>query len=78
MRPLPVEPFLKVYQLIKQDGLYMYPCGYDINSGLGTGFYSTQHDAEMARTKELLSTKSDSTAKFYIYELEIPNPAYKE
>jgi hypothetical protein len=56
----------------------MYPWGYDVNAGLGTGFYSTQHDAELARTKELLSTKSESTAKFHIYELEIPNPAYKE
>lgn len=78
MRPLPVEPFLKVYMLLRQDGTYLGLAGYDQNAGLGTGFFMTQSDAEMFRTRELLGQKSESTSKYLVYELEIPNPAYKE
>lgn len=78
MRPLPVESYIKVYMLVKQDGMYLYPCGYDSNVSLGTGFFSTQNDAEMVRTREILGQKPESTSHYYIYELEIPNPAYKE
>lgn len=78
MRPLPVEPYIKVYMLVKQDGMYLYLCGYDPNASLGSGFFATQNDAEMARTKEILGQKPESTAHYHIYEIEIPNPAYKE
>jgi hypothetical protein len=78
MRPIPPEPFFKAFMLIKQDGIYCYPCGYDSNNGMGTGFFQTQNDAEMARTKELLGKNPESNARFHIYELELPNPAYKE
>jgi hypothetical protein len=78
MRPLPVEPFLKVYMLVRQNGTYLSPAGYDANAGLGSGFFISQSDAEMFRTRELLALKPDSTDKLHIYELEIPNPAYKE
>ena len=78
MRPLPVEPFLKVYMLVKQDGTYLYPTGFDANNSMGSGFFPTQSHAELMRTRELLAQKSDSTSQFHIYEIEIPNPAYKE
>lgn len=77
-KPLPVDPFLKVYMLVKQDGTYLYPTGFDSNNNMGTGFFPTQNTAELMRTKELLTQKPDSTSKYHIYELEIPNPAYKE
>lgn len=64
--------------LMRQDGTYLSPAGYDQNAGLGTGFFMTQSDAEMFRTRELLGQKTDSTARYHIYELEIPNPAYTE
>lgn len=64
--------------LLRQDGTYLNPAGYDANAGLGSGFFITQSDAEMYRTKELLGQKPDSTAKYHIYEIEIPNPAYKD
>lgn len=78
MRPLTVEPFLKVYMLLKQDGTYLYPCGFDQNAGLGTGFFPTQSTAELFRTKELLALKPDAITQFHIYEIEIPNPAYQK
>ena len=76
-KPLPVEPYIKVYMLLRQDGMYLYPAGYDSNASMGTGFFASNNDAELNRTKELLSQKAESTAKYHIYELERPNPAYK-
>ena len=78
MRPLEIEPYLKVYMLVKQDGPYLYPSGFDSNSNMGTGFFPTQNVAELMRTKELLAQKPESSSQFHIYEIEIPNPAYKE
>jgi hypothetical protein len=63
MRPLKVEPYLKVYMLVKQDGTYLYPCGFDSNNNMGTGFFPTQNVAELMRTKELLAQKPESTAE---------------
>lgn len=77
MKPLPVEPFLKVYMLLKQDGTYLYPTGFDSNNNMGTGFFPSQSMAELMRTKELLAMKPESTTLYHIYEIEIPNPAYK-
>lgn len=78
MRPLPVDPYLKVYMLVKQDGTYLYPTGFDSNNHMGSGFFPTQNMAELMRTKELLAQKTESTAEYHIFELEIPNPAYKQ
>ena len=78
MRPLLVEPYLKVYMLVKQDGIYLYPSGFDSSNNMGTGFFPTQNVAELMRTKELLAQKPESTAQYHIYELEIPNPAYTD
>ena len=64
--------------LVKQDGTYLYPSGFDSNNNMGTGFFPSQNVAELMRTKELLAQKPESTAQYHIYELEIPNPAYKE
>jgi len=77
-KPLLVEPFIKVYMLLKQDGLYLYPAGFDANNNMGSGFFPTQNVAELMRTKELLAQKPDSTTQYHIFELEIPNPAYTQ
>ena len=78
MKPLKIDPYLKVYMLVKQDGTYLYPTGFDSNNHMGTGFFPTQNAAEIMRTKELLSQTASGTSKYHIYELEIPNPAYTE
>ena len=77
MKPLLVEPFLKVYMLLKQDGTYLYPTGFDSNNNMGTGFFPSQNAAELMRTRELLTQKLDATTQYHIYEIEIPNPAHK-
>lgn len=74
--PLPIPKFLKVFYLMKlSQGLYLTGVG---TGPLGPGFYLSQIDAEKQRTVELLSTTFDSKDRFYIFELDIPNPAYKD
>ena len=43
---------------------------------VGTGFYLTLSEAEQNRTMETL--KDVDGNRFYVFELEFPNPAYKE
>jgi hypothetical protein len=70
---------IKVYQLIRQTGLSMTYAGTG-TLGLGSGFYSTQQEAEHNRTLEVLKDTSTGINKpsFHLFELEIPNPAYQE
>ena len=46
--------------------------------GLGIGFYSTQQEAEHNRTMEILKDADGTHNSYHIFELEFPNPAYKE
>lgn len=73
-KPLATPEYLKIYMLLKRSngGLFFYPSG--AAAPLGTGFYLTKEDAEKARTLEFLSNNNED--KFYIFELEVPNPAY--
>lgn len=75
MEPIPVPKTLKVYMLLKQTGLSLSTAG-TLNS-LGTGFYSTQDEAELNRTLMALSQNIPYTS-YHIFELSVPNPAYKE
>jgi len=79
MLPLEPEPTLKVYLLLKQTGLSFAPCGYSSNSlPSSIGFYTTRNEAEIARTHELLmSVDRSDHAQYHIYELDIPNVAYR-
>jgi hypothetical protein len=43
---------------------------------IGSGFYLTLGEAEQNRTLETL--KDTDGNKFYVFELEVPNPAYKD
>jgi hypothetical protein len=75
--PLPAPKFLKVYLLVRQlSHLYFSPSGGGNN--IGTGFYFTRDEAEKQRTMELLTLADSAKDKFYIFELDIPNPAYTE
>jgi hypothetical protein len=82
MEPLPVQKTIKVYQLLKlstKNGMSLNVCGtVPGNSAnyIGTGFYFSQSEAEQNRTLEVL--KDTDGARFYVFELEIPNPAYTE
>ena len=83
MEPLPAPRTLKVYQLVKMttsSGLNFSSTG-TIPAGsqgyIGTGFYLTQNEAEQNRTLEVLKDTAGSS-KFFVFELEVPNPAYRE
>ena len=79
MLPLPPDPTLKVYLLLRQTGLSFAPCGYSSNTLPGSiGFYTTRNEAEIARTHEILmSADRSSNDQFHVFELDIPNAAYQ-
>ena len=76
MKPIAPEPYLQVYMLLRQDGLYFMPAGSSSTLLGSSGFYATRNEAEMARTHQLLSNKDATNCQYHIFELEIPNPAY--
>ena len=81
MQGLPLPKTMKVYQLLKmstKSGLYISACG-SVNSGPfnGIGIYTTLQEAEHTRTLEILKD-TETGNSYHIFELDFPNPAYKE
>jgi len=76
MESISVPKTFDVYMLLKQSDLMLMPTGYTTGtSSLGTGFFLTEREAEHQRTIEILK---EEKAKYHIFKLTIPNPAYKE
>lgn len=75
-QPLDIPEFVKIYFLVKQDGMLFSPTGSSGGNYLGTGFYLTRTEAEHNRTMEYLR-ETDSQKHVHIFELDVPNPAYK-
>jgi hypothetical protein len=75
MEPMPIPKTITIYQLIRQSGMNFTPTGTLPTPSIGTGFYLSRTEAEHNRTLELLK---DSSHRFHVFELEVPNPAYKE
>jgi len=77
MKPLDAPEFLKVYMLLQQSStsLYFNPTGISGTASMGSGMYMSRDEAEKARTVAVLSDKSNNM--FHVFELEIPNPAFK-
>ena len=44
----------------------------------GFGFYVSYQEAEQNRTMELLKNTEPVKPQYHIFELDLPNPAYKE
>jgi hypothetical protein len=82
MESLPVPKTMKVYQLVRmstKNGLNFGLSGSGTvgSTGyIGSGFFTSQSEAEQNRTMETL--KDVDGNKFYVFELDFPNPAYKE
>jgi hypothetical protein len=81
MEPLPIPKTIKVYQLIRMStktSLNFSTTGSAAagSSYIGSGMYLTLSEAEQNRTLETL--KDTDGNKFYVFELEFPNPAYRE
>lgn len=79
MQPLKPQPTFKVYAVIKQTGLQMsYVYGSGSSVTFGAGFYGSREEAEQLRTLELLKNTDSWSSEYHVFELEIPNPAYRE
>jgi len=77
MKPLGAPEYLTIYMLLQQSttSMYFMATGTPSTPSMGSGIYATRDQAEQARTLALLSDKSDNI--FHVFELEVPNPAYK-
>jgi hypothetical protein len=79
MEPLVPPKTLNIYALIRQSGMtfsYVVP-PIPNNPSIGSGFFLSQQEAEHNRTLEVLK-EQNSGVKFHVFEMTIPNPAYKE
>ena len=78
MQGLPPPKTIKVYHLLKmstKSGLYISACG---SASSGMGMYMTLQEAEHTRTLEILKDPDGGSNSYHIFELDFPNPAYKE
>ena len=78
MEPIAPPKTVKVYQLVKQSGATLSNAGVSSTMSWGFGFYITLAEAEQNRTMELLKNTDAVKPQYHIFELDIPNPAYKE
>ena len=79
MEPLKPPDTLRIYALIRQSGLSFNGVGFSTSAPtLGTGFFATHQEAEFQRTVEVLRDTALPKAQYHVFELDIPNPAYKE
>lgn len=78
MQSLPIPKTIKVYQLLRQSGMVFTLSGTGTNT-MGAGFYLTQDEAEHNRTMSVLKEPAGTTnVVYHVFELEIPNPIYKD
>ena len=78
MEPIAPSRTIKIYQLLKQSGAYLMPTGAASTLTWGIGFYTTLTEAEHNLTMELLKNTDPVKPQYHIFELDLPNPAYKE
>lgn len=82
MQGLAPPKTLKVYQLLKMStnkSLYILSVGTNTGTtAVGTGMYTTLQEAEYSRTLEILRDTDSAYNSYHIFELEFPNPIYKE
>ena len=67
--------------LLLQNGMNFATTGASVSGSnyIGYGFYLTRQEAEHSRTLEYLkATTTENFNKLHIFELDVPNPAYKE
>ena len=80
MESLKPPQTLKFYQLMKmstKSGLYFSTVGGS-SSLTGPGMHHTLQEAEHQRTLEILRDIDGDANSYHVFELEFPNPAYKE
>ena len=83
MEPIKAPRTVKFYQLLRmstKSGLNITSCGSTAsgNHYVGVGMYLTLQDAEHNRTMETLKDVDAANNTYHVFELEFPNPVYKE
>lgn len=83
MEPIRPPKTVKYYQLLRvstKSGLNITSCGSTAsgNNYVGIGMYHTLQDAEHNRTMETLKDTDSAYNTYHVFELEFPNPAYRE
>jgi hypothetical protein len=73
---------VKYYQLFKmttKNSFNISACGTtSSNNYIGTGVYMTLQEAEHNRTMETLKDTDAAHNTYHVFELEFPNPVYRE
>lgn len=78
MDPLVPPKTINIYALVKQSGLMFSTVAVTAgHPNIGAGFYSSLKEAEHNRTVEMLK-EQNASVQFHVFELTVPNPAYKE
>lgn len=80
MKPLDAPETLKIYMLLSQSGSSFYFSPHSvagITNTMGSGIYHSRDDAEKARTLAILADKNTPNNVYHVFELEVPNPAYR-
>lgn len=80
MEPLSPPKTLTIYSLVRQNGMmfsYVMPPVVG-TTNIGSGFFLSRQEAEHNRTLEVLKETTTSNVQFHLFEMTIPNPAYKE
>ena len=82
MEPIRPPRTIKIYQLLRmatKNNLNIGSCGSAPSANyIGTGMYMTLQEAEHNRTLETLKDTDGGYNSYHIFELEFPNPVYKE
>ena len=83
MEPIRPPRTVKFYQLLKmstKNSFTINSCGTvpSATNYIGTGMYMTLQEAEHMRTLETLKDTDGGYNSYHIFELEFPNPVYKE
>ena len=82
MEPIKPPKTVKFYQLLKmstKNSFTINSCGTTSSANyIGTGIYMTLQEAEHNRTMETLKDTDGGYNSYHIFELEFPNPVYKE
>jgi hypothetical protein len=79
MKPIDPPKTINVYMLLRRNGMShtTVPTNNTSSISIGSGFFTTLHEAEVSRTFQMLSLGSNDNSEFFIFELELPNPVYK-
>ena len=78
MESLKQTKTLTIYQLLRQDGMNFTQVLVSAAPSMGNGMFWKQEDAEMHRTFEYTKMPTGTNSIFHVFELTVPNPAYRE